>query len=220
MLSRDDDAPAWAPALGVAILAVLLICLAMAIYPGWSVIGEWSKKADAPAWVQAIGSILAIIFSGLLVWVQHRLEQRRSWQTVLEERLRRVGVVVELARATSHATKAFCKMFENFSDLFEIASGDRYFDQKLLATFDHPLESIPLYELDDATVVIEVVLIKENARQFKENLQKMLRLYRNMNAEDFTHATKVLHDISDGCHASYVGLKVYKETLLKGASKY
>lgn len=58
----------------------LIVGIAVQIYPGWSVIGNFLDtnlrfSQDAPAWVQAVGSVLAIFVAIWVPWNQNRLVQ-------------------------------------------------------------------------------------------------------------------------------------------------
>ena len=67
-------------AIGVAVLALLFVSLALAIYPGWAAIGVWMNRADAPAWVQAVGSVVAIAVAVALPYYQSGENKRQARQ--------------------------------------------------------------------------------------------------------------------------------------------
>jgi hypothetical protein len=61
------------------ILASLFGGLALAIYPGWAIIGAWiAAKGDAPSWIQAVGSIAAIVAATIIASNQSRQTHRQE----------------------------------------------------------------------------------------------------------------------------------------------
>lgn len=208
-----NDNPVWAAPVGAALVLAILIGLALAIYPGWPAIGLWMHQTDAPAWVQAIGSILAILGSAVIVWVQHELEKLRKTASDLERRKRKLAVIVEIARATASATNKLASMFANAKTVYDIASGDKYFDKNIILTLDNPLLAIQLHELDDPKVANEILIFTGNVRQFKENLLQLLQHYRHIDIAQFTSATAALDQCSANCQKGHLALKAELNTL-------
>lgn len=207
MTPRQESVPAWAAPVGAAIVFLLLLCLLSAIYPGWQAIGAWMDKSDSPAWVQALGSILAIVFSAVFVVVQHRLEIQRQKQANIDARVRKLGVIVELARAMASATKNLLVYFPSYLGL-----QDRYLNGDLppvdILNFNDVLEPIPLYELDSGVVVNEVIILQKNCSQFSRLVTALIKDPMHLHPESFDLGKQNLVKIVAECQRSYEKLKM------------
>ncbi|MDO8385079.1 MAG: hypothetical protein Q7T13_01600 [Polaromonas sp.] len=212
MTSRQEPVPAWAAPAGAAIIFLLLICLVIAIYPGWPSIGTWMDKSDSPAWVQAVGSILAIVFSAVFVVVQHRLEIQRQKQADIDARLRKLGVIVELARAMASATTNLLPYFPSY-----LGFQDRYLNGELppidILNFNDVLEPIPLYELDSGAVVNEVIVLQKNCSQFSRLVKVLIQDPMKLHPESFELGKQNLVTIAAECHKSYQKLKLNRNAV-------
>lgn len=63
--------------IGMVMLGCLFGSLALAIYPGWTVMGAWLSRADTPALVQAVGSVAAIAVA-IAVPARQQLRQKKD----------------------------------------------------------------------------------------------------------------------------------------------
>ncbi|MFN4361163.1 MAG: hypothetical protein ACK4F4_10635 [Hylemonella sp.] len=202
--------------IGAIVLLALLVSITLAIYPGWNAIGAWSSKADAPAWVQAIGSIAAILVTGFATWYSHALEMKRQKIAVKDERKRRLAVIVEISRATAHAANELTKLFSDESQSRYRFTTGQYFDMNIVNNFDEHLSAIPLHELDNPTVARNMLILIGNTRQFRENLQNLIRGIEAtppISSQDYKKAIEVLGLISKACKRDSDAIRAALETL-------
>jgi hypothetical protein len=68
----------WGATVGAAVLGCLFGGLVLAIFPGWSTVGEWLKTEYSAAWVQAIGSVVAILVAIAVPAFSDRAKEKRD----------------------------------------------------------------------------------------------------------------------------------------------
>lgn len=93
---------AWGAVVGMAILACLFGGLALAIYPGWAVIGNFfdtniQLSEHAPSWVQAVGSLVALAIAIAVPATQFAYENKRRAKEAARQIAREVAVHVAVA---------------------------------------------------------------------------------------------------------------------------
>lgn len=81
--TMKEELGTWGAVVGMLILGLLFAGLALAIYPGWAIVGHFLDEnikltKEAPAWVQAIGSVAAIAFSGWFAGEQIKAGRKAS----------------------------------------------------------------------------------------------------------------------------------------------
>jgi hypothetical protein len=157
------------------------------------------SSSEIAAWVQAVGSILAL---GAAIWIvdrQHQsaiVLQRLTKQSVVVER---AEVVSELMNAISKDVKDTMKLIPDRDALVDIGSGRVYFDHTTLSRIDFALAAIPLHELESPLLVRDIINQTANVRQFRENVEKAIRTYKNMNSRDHEDFFKVMVDADVAC---------------------
>ncbi|WP_369658416.1 hypothetical protein [Variovorax sp. V15] len=190
-------------AIGLLALAALFFGHALLVYPGWDEIAQVLKPFDAAAWVQAVGSILAILAAGFFVRWQHDLEQESNRRAERELRRRKLDVVVELARATSHSIGYIRDYFPSRQAVHEIALGARFFDRRVVESLGVHLGEIPLYELDDAVLVNEILVLRVNSQHMRDVVARLLERHRHMDGEAFGAAFAALADCANAANQGY-----------------
>lgn len=200
----EDSVPFWGGPLGIGLLVLLVMGLVTAIYPGWATIGNWMDKEDssAPAWVQAVGSILAIVFSGVFIVIQHKLELQRQREADLDARRRKLGLIVELARAMKNATHEMNKRFRTLSVLQHLYYAGELMTPEVVK-FNDILDHLPLYELDNAAVFKEVIIMQKNCAQYSRIMAELIRDPSRLQVHHFDEGRENLLKIAAECVTSF-----------------
>lgn len=205
---KTEESPMWAAPTGAAVVVLLLLGLVSAIYPGWQAIGIWMHKADSPAWVQAVGSILAIVFSAVFVVVQHKLEIQRQQQADIEGRVRKLSVVVQLASAARHVTATITALFTTMEDLHAKAKSSGLPVQEMIK-FHIILDNLPLHDMDGGDVVLEVIMLQNNCKQFSRIVDKVVVNALTITPANFAFAKENMAGIAEECRQSVNRLTAY-----------
>lgn len=117
---------------------------------------------------------------------QHELERSRSREADLEGRRRKLSVIVEISRATSHHASMMKKELSDREVVHAIGDGEREFLVRAIRSLGLQVEAIPLHELDDATFANQVLILTELCRQAREKTLMAFRTHREMDAAAFT----------------------------------
>lgn len=197
-------------AVGASALVLLFAGLALAIFPGWPVIGTWAESAQGPAWVQALGSIGALMATGLAVRHAHQLAaahqlavEDRAAKQLLEAVFQLVGGVHQIA----------AKIQEHIGSLQEPvlqASTVRLMHAEILAVVS-ALQKIDVTRLDNfhniQAVLVAIAVVPELIHEMDVALQHVF-LSGEVNAERIDAAAAELA----------ATLKPFGEILLKAVN--
>lgn len=164
---KTDEAPAWTPAVGAAILVSLFAVLALVAAGGWSWFAKFLESA-APAWVQAVGSIAAIVAAGKIAAWQFRatlLSEEQSRKERMQAMLEVIAALIRLLMMEIEARTAFVAQSQNEAQLRQFLKGDPFADIEFSA------RQIPVHDLLDPGTVRLVF-----------DLLRLTRLTRDVNA--------------------------------------
>ena len=142
-------------------------------------------KAEWSGWMQAIGAVVAILASAGFVRWQHELERGRQREVDAELRQRQHSALVALARATVAHAKWLRTRLPDRETFVEIASERKFLDREDIVRLARPLEAIPLHEIDDPTMLLEIIVIIEHCRTVRTMLQSALTEARQLDAGTF-----------------------------------
>jgi len=142
-------------------------------------------KAEWSGWMQAIGAVVAIFASAAYVRWQHALELKRQLHSDRESRKRQHSAFVALARTTVTHARWLRERLPDREAFIEIARKRSYFDMEDVARLARPLESIPLHEIDDPTMLLEIILLVEHCRSIRTLLSTALSEARGLDAKTF-----------------------------------
>lgn len=135
---------------GMIFLGFLFAGLALAIYPGWPVIGSWFKKSDAPAWVQAVGSILAIFAAGSIAAWQASSSRRDAERIRKEtETARALAIDFILRRAKLVVSNAEQAVISSSSSTIKLAC-------KQVEMIQQALRALPVFEVPSPRLVFDL----------------------------------------------------------------
>lgn len=129
----------WLPtSIGMMVIACIFGGMAIAIYPGWSLIGNFFKEniiinwdQNAPAWVQAIGSVLAIFSAVAIAWWQRQEERRHAAEDRLRTAIIASWEMMLIIQSLIRVAGAFLNVIEEKSDIAARVSLMRQFHSTL-----------------------------------------------------------------------------------------
>lgn len=146
---------------GATALVLLFGGLALAVYPGWDVIGIWFNTRDMPAWVQAVGSVLALLVAlGVAAW-----QTGRARALAAAERLERalvtvqtIGVLIDLyAAEVASVNAAIGKPRNEVGDYLSRMTPENQF-----SSIERYAQAIPLHDLPDVASAQLTIALMNN----------------------------------------------------------
>jgi hypothetical protein len=166
---KTDDSPAWAPAVGAAVLVAVLAVLALVAAGGWTWFAKFLDSA-APAWVQAVGSIAAIVAA-------IKISSRQHEQTVeREERRDALTRTQSIATPVAVAQRALTKLHDCRSHVLRAfgANGDWGSSEAMIAEASQLVEyfaALPLHTLPGYNEVETAYELLDNLREAASHLR-------------------------------------------------
>lgn len=156
--------------------------------------------SDWASWVQAVGTIVAVAAAaGIAVW-QSRKQHGNALALHKEERryerLALAKSLLTLAQNCKKAAEHFAAEMGTRETIYNIASGEKYFDFGELNQLQNTTSGIPLYRLPD-TLVSSAMALAATVRQLNETIKIVVREHRKMDAEQFSNAFQTLSEISE-----------------------
>ncbi|WP_447746877.1 hypothetical protein [Variovorax boronicumulans] len=142
---------------GIAVLALMLLIHALAVFPGVSAIRWFFQgtatvlgRLDAPAWVQAIGSILAIVAAGAIAGWQAR-------ESRLEARRNRKRSDTDRALAVSYLLRRAILVVENTQNAIGSKSrGSMNLAREQVEMVQQALRALPVFEIPSPRLVFDL----------------------------------------------------------------
>lgn len=178
--------------LSIAVVGLLLFGFIAAVY------GEGIGSGAAASWLQAIGSILAIVAAFAISTRQHNAERALDMERQSLNDLRRLKAVKAILVQICTLARALHDAVEN-NDAEELY----HFDPQFLANYKEVLQSLPLFEVPSAAMVIymntipraidEVTVRLFDARKQEDN--DILR-YEWLLAHDIEHRVRNLYNVA------------------------
>lgn len=143
---------------------------------------EWAS------WVQAVGSIVAIgAAAGIAIW-QSRKQHKSSLELLrTEHRFARTEVartLLVLSTNSLRLLKSYAAQLANSDAVHKAADGRIYFDLNELRVVEGAVHAIPLHTLPHDLVGL-TMMVSSTLRQFRENIERALRLHHKMDAAQF-----------------------------------
>lgn len=164
-------------------------------------------KSVCAAWVQAWGSIGAIAAAAVLLLIQHVLEKTRERERAMDDTVRRMRIVEEVARSTARNIKYLQERLSTRESVHFVATGRQYFSADAVLQLPDAAAAIPLHELDSPTLVFEVRAVANLARQMKTQVEWMLNNHSQMDGPDYDLAFEAYSNIANAANDSVRRIK-------------
>ncbi|AOZ06746.1 hypothetical protein [Cupriavidus malaysiensis] len=146
----------------------------------------WIEAHPALAgWVQAVASVAAIWWAGHTSVRLQRSDRQHARKTLGE-------AVQKIAEAARDTAGHVIKEIPDRQAVYDIAQGNKHFDQQVLVQIDRSVSGIPLHELNTANLVTFVIMLGSLTRQLKEQVAAALEFHREMDAAQFEAFFKAL----------------------------
>lgn len=143
---------------------------------------EWA------AWVQAIGSIVAILAATIIAIWQSKRQHESAFALHKEEQrhnqLEQAKALLTICQNSTKAAKYFAGEMHDRETIHMIASQETYVDFGELQTLQNSTSNIPLYSLP-ARLITHAMALGATIRQFKQNVDSVIQLHRQMDANQF-----------------------------------
>jgi aminopeptidase-like protein len=165
------------------------------------------KPSDCAAWVQAWGTVLAVVASLVLVWVQHRLQQIREEHLRKRQLVARMRTIQEIAESTVTNMRFLLETFTTRQQVHDVADGRTAFPSEALDQISEAVETIPLHELDSPALVFNVRVLVIVSRTLRSRLQWMLAHHRELSGGDFADGFNDFRDLADQGHNAFTRIK-------------
>jgi len=163
------------------------------------------SSAEWAAWVQAVGSILAILGAvGVAVWQTNKQHGNALALLAAERQLEKrelARTLTILAKNCAKAASFFADALRDREAVYNIAEGLEPLDVGELTKLDTAISAIPLHELP-SSLVTPTMLLGSTIRQFREKIEMVLRLHRQMDAAAFEDFFRTLQEMSESLSAT------------------
>ncbi|MEB0014493.1 hypothetical protein QN416_23120 [Glaciimonas sp. Cout2] len=155
------------------------------------------SKSDMASWAQAIGAFVAIYFAGSNASKQAARQYADAAKLQKMQgkdfEVRMAQAVEIIAENVGKRAMLVIRTFEwDLQTFSKYADGDIYFDGNLLVQMQNDLDTIPLHDLPNSTVIHEVMALRSVVRQFRENIERAIAGHRQADAIHFMNFFSML----------------------------
>lgn len=145
-------------------------------------------SSELASWVQAIGSILAILAAATIAIWQSKKQHKSALALLIEEqknnKIEKAKALLTICQNCTKAAKYYASEMNNREAIHLIAYKDKYVDFGELQTLQNSTSNIPLYSLPSA-LISHAMILGATMRQFKQNIENVLRTHEQINANQF-----------------------------------
>lgn len=163
-------------------------------------------STEIAAWVQAVGSILAILGAFWVAAWQARKQFKNAQALQRHEResakFQTAETLELLARSCLKAMEFLSSQISSRDKVFKIGARRIHFDIGQIARLDDAIANIPLHDLP-AELLRQTLILGATIRQYREKVEQVLSIHRDMDASDFegffTDIADLRDSLSDTC---------------------
>ena len=153
------------------------------------------SSSEWASWVQAFGSIAAILgAAGIAIW-QSREQHKNSLLLIHTEnklsQIERAKTILSLSKNCSNLVAHYSTKFSDRDVMCKISERRIYFDLNELKIIENAVVSISLESLPHQLVSL-TLMVSSTVRQCRENIEEVLRCYREIDATQFNDFHNVL----------------------------
>ena len=167
-------------------------------------------STEIASWVQAVGSVAAILAAaGIAIWQskkQHESALKLFRNEQAHIRMEAAKTLAVLARNCSKAVEYFISQLNSRDSVYEVASGEKYFDFGQLNYLSNYLDSIPLHNLP-STLVTNAMILNATYRQFKDKVESAIKNHRSMNSDHFHDLFNTFEKMSNSLNKTCVEIE-------------
>ena len=179
-------------------------------------------STEMAAWVQAVGSILAIFGAFLIAGWQARRQFRNALALQHDERqtakFQTAETLALLADNCLKAMEHLSSQVGSRESVYEIGEGRIHFDIGQIGRLDDAVADIPLHDLP-AELLQQTLVLGATLRQYREKVEQVLRVHRDMNASDFEDFFASLTSLRNSLSATCGDISADVERLRSGSEK-
>lgn len=174
----------------------------------WRDIVPWADQhSGSAAWVQAVGSVLAIMASAGVVYLQHALHDKRDQQARLAALVARMRTIQEIADSTA-GTMLWCRdAFPTANRIRRIADGREPFPHDAVRMLPDAVASIPLHELSSPAMVFEVRVLVILTRQMQAAIWWLLANHAGLQPAELESSVTNLDALTEKAYASVARIR-------------
>jgi len=175
-------------------------------------------SAEWAAWVQAVGSVAAIAAAAWIAMHQVKLQHKSALelhQTELRtDRVDAGRTLSVLATNSSRAMRHVSGQLRDRESVYKAAEGLIHCDIGELSRIDTYLGGIPLHSIP-YPLVTPTMILGSTVRQFKEKVEMVLRVHRQMDAVMFEDFFRTLGEMNASIEATCYEIAAVTESLEK-----
>lgn len=183
-------------------------------------------STEMAAWFQAGGSILAILGA---VWVAAWQAKKQFENALVLQREERQNAKFQTAETLGLLARSSLQTMEYLSSqvtsretVYGIGEGRVHFDIGQISRLDDAVAAIPLHDLS-AELLQQTLNLGATLRQYREKVEQVLRLHRDMSASEFedffASLAKLRNSLSATCDDIGIGVDRLRETLNKSQNQ-